>query len=161
MRSSFYGVCLMLSSHHHHHHPLTFLRNHSLFQKVTLSYKQIEQQMSDLSFLTTTDLTKPYIFNPKIDTHSGFEFSIQSLLEWFGSTKEILNETLPPTIHARYVDACCCVLLHGVACDCITCGSPTHCHSFFVLNVLVSCCFCLFSFGFCLVFLLFAFRVYH
>jgi len=109
----------MLSSHRHHHHPLTFLRNHSLFQKVTLSYKQIEQQMSDLSFLTTTDLTKPYIFNPKIDTHSGFEFSIQSLLEWFGSTKEILNETLPPTIHARYVGACCCVLLRVVACCCM------------------------------------------
>ena len=106
----------MLSSHRHHHHPFTFLCNHSLFQKVTLSYKQIEQQMSDLSFLTTTDLTKPYIFNPKIDTHSGFEFSIQSLLEWFGSTKEILNETLPPTIHARYVGACCCVLLRVSFC---------------------------------------------
>ena len=133
--------------------------------------------MSDLSFLTTTDLTKPYIFNPKIDTHSGFEFSIQSLLEWFGSTKEILNETLPPTIHARYVGACCCVLLHVVAWCCMLLhvtavdqdNGRNDLHHFWeallivthflFLNVLVS--FCVFSFSFFLVFLLFALRVYH
>ena len=48
----------------------------------------------------STTLKQPCIINPRIDSHSGFDLQLQTLLEWFGSTTEILNNTLPPAIYS-------------------------------------------------------------